>query len=112
VANFRQLWEDSIRLFLGGKSIGGRAQAVVRNAGGGGGGSRTYEEQQESLVVAVADAVVDPRAVVAHAQHAALAYAAVVAPGRLVALALLAEPYRPTLRFNDGQRHDLRSVRV
>lgn len=52
---------------------------------------RTEEEEQEGLVVAVADAVVDPGAVVVHAQDTPAAGAAVVRPRRLRPPALLAE---------------------
>ena len=45
------------------------------------------EELQKVLLVPFADAVVDPRAVVVHAPHAAPADAAVVRPGRPVRLA-------------------------
>ena len=64
---------------------------------------RTQEEQQEGFVVAVADAVVDPGAMVAHAQHTPLAQAAVVAAGRLVPVALLAESHHAALRATGGK---------
>jgi hypothetical protein len=59
---------------------------------------RTDEEQQEGLVVAVADAIIYPGAVVVHAQHAARAHAAVVRARRLRPLALLAEAHAAALR--------------
>mmetsp|Transcript_16227 Transcript_16227/g.31716 ORF Transcript_16227/g.31716 Transcript_16227/m.31716 type:complete len:371 (-) Transcript_16227:169-1281(-) len=49
------------------------------------------EEQEEVLVVVVAHAVVDPRAVVVHLQAALVARTAVVRPWRLIALTPLAE---------------------
>ncbi len=58
---------------------------------------RTEQEQQEGLIICVADTVVDPGAVVVHAQHTALAHSAVVAARRLVPAALLAESRCPAL---------------
>jgi hypothetical protein len=61
----------------------------------------------------MADAVVGPRAVVVHAQHAALAHPAVVAAGRLVLLAFLAEPRRTALSGAKGgyKEHAVRHVK-
>ena len=50
------------------------------------------QKKEEGLVVAVAHAVVDPHAVVVHAQHALVAHAAVVRARGLVPRTLLAIP--------------------
>ena len=65
-------------------------------------GGRTEEEEEEGLVVGVPHAIVDPGAVVVHAQHAPLAHPAVVRPGRLGLPALLAEPHQAALRHSAG----------
>jgi hypothetical protein len=51
----------------------------------------TYEQTKEGAIVAVANAVVDPRAVMVHTQHTSVAHTTVVGTWGLVVAALLAE---------------------
>eukprot|EP00418_Pyrodinium_bahamense_P009116 CAMPEP_0179108056 /NCGR_PEP_ID=MMETSP0796-20121207/50315_1 /TAXON_ID=73915 /ORGANISM="Pyrodinium bahamense, Strain pbaha01" /LENGTH=362 /DNA_ID=CAMNT_0020806119 /DNA_START=168 /DNA_END=1257 /DNA_ORIENTATION=- len=65
-------------------------------------------QEQEELMVVEADAIVDPRAVVVHAENTSAAHAAVVGPVRPRPAALLAERGLPGLPLracrHDGQR--------
>ena len=62
--------------------------------------TRTEEEAQEGGIVAMADAVVHPRAVVVHAEDAAVALPAVVRAGWLRPATLVAETRRAALLFH------------
>lgn len=64
---------------------------------------RTNEEEHEGLVVGVPNTVVDPGAVVVHAQNTAPAHSAVVRARRLVTRTLLAEPCLSALRDRVSQ---------
>ena len=52
----------------------------------------TDKEEEKGLVIALADAVVDPGAVMVHSQHTSPAHPAVMSARRLRPFALLAEP--------------------
>jgi hypothetical protein len=58
----------------------------------------TNEQTKKGAVVAVADAVVDPRAVMVHAQHTSITHTAVVGTRWLVVAALLAIAGRTILQ--------------
>lgn len=58
----------------------------------------TNEQTKKRAIVAVADAVVDPWAVMVHTQHTSVTHTTVVGPRRLVVAALLAEAGRTILQ--------------
>mmetsp|Transcript_35749 Transcript_35749/g.87992 ORF Transcript_35749/g.87992 Transcript_35749/m.87992 type:complete len:309 (+) Transcript_35749:84-1010(+) len=82
----RQLGPDHLRALAAVRVLPHRVNGVRREDGERvhAGARDVEQEQEEGLVVAVPHAVVDPHAVVVHAQHAAVAHPAVVRARGLV----------------------------